>query len=446
MSIPTDIAQPPRLGRVGRIEFVALMACAMALAALSIDVVLPAFEEIRTDFGLPGDSNQTAAIVSIFFLGMAVAQIPFGLLADRLGRKRTLTIGLTVFVVGAVGSATASTIEGVLAFRFVWGLGAAAPRVVSLSVVRDIYQGDGMARVMSFIAGVFILVPVVAPGLGAILLRVTDWRFLFWLCAAAGVGIWLWMLRLPETLPPERRMERLRLGPVIKAARLVVTDRQAVGYTIGLTFVFGAFISYLGSSELIWETVYGRGDQFPIIFGALAAVIGLSMVSNAALVPRFGARRIIHGALFAYVVTAGIALVVALATGGTPNFWLFMVLLALPSARPRPPHPEHQLAGDGAPRGRGRDRFGADRGGVDSGRVVDRHAHRPTVRRNGDPDDHRLLRRQRRRPDRHRGDGTRTVVRADLISQRRRRLLRGGVGPRRGRRPFQPPRWPGSSW
>lgn len=330
MSIPTDIAQPPSLGRVGRIEFVALMASAMALAALSIDVVLPAFEEIRTEFGLPGDSNQTAAIVSVFFLGIAVAQIPFGLLADRLGRKRTLTIGLAIFAVGAVGSAMASTIEGVLAFRFVWGLGAAAPRVVSLSVVRDIYQGDGMARVMSFIAGVFILVPVVAPGLGALLLRVTDWRFLFWLCAAAGVGVWLWMLRLPETLPPERRMERLGLGQVIRAARLVTTDRQAVGYTIGLTFVFGAFISYLGSSEVIWETVYGRGDQFPIIFGALAAVIGLSMLSNAALVPRFGARRIIHGGLFAYVATAGMALAIALLTDGAPNFWLFTVLLALP--------------------------------------------------------------------------------------------------------------------
>lgn len=330
MAVSVDITQPPRLGRVGRVEFVALMACAMALAALSIDVVLPAFDEIRTDFGLPADSTQTAALVSVFFLGMAVAQVPFGLLADRFGRKRTLTAGLVVFVAGAIGSATAPTMELVLLFRFFWGLGAAAPRVVSLSVVRDIYQGDGMARVMSFIAGVFILVPVVAPGLGAVLLRFADWRFLFWLCAAAGVGIWLWMLRLPETLPPESRMERLALRPVLRAGRMVVTDRQAVGYTIGLTFVFGAFISYLGSSELIWETVYGRGDQFPIIFGALAAVIGLAMLSNAALVPRLGARRIIHGALFAYVATAGAAVAIALATDGAPNFWLFMVLLGLP--------------------------------------------------------------------------------------------------------------------
>jgi MFS transporter, DHA1 family, multidrug resistance protein len=331
MSTSADMeTPPPALGRVGRVEFVALMACAMALAALSIDIVLPAFDEIRTDFGLPSGSNRTAAIVSVFFLGMAVAQLPFGLLADRFGRKPSLTAGLVVFVIGAVGAATASSLEAVLAFRFLWGLGAAAPRVVSLSVVRDTFHGDKMARVMSFIAGVFILVPVVAPGLGAVLLRVFDWRFLFWLCAACGVGIWLWMLRLPETLRPENRMERLRLRPVLRAGRMVVSDRQAVGYTIGLTFVFGAFISYLGSSELVWEEAYGRGDQFPIIFGGLAAVIGLAMVANAAIVPRVGARRIIHGALFAYVATAGIAVVISLLTDGVPNFWIFLVLLALP--------------------------------------------------------------------------------------------------------------------
>jgi DHA1 family bicyclomycin/chloramphenicol resistance-like MFS transporter len=306
------------------------MAFSMALAALSIDIILPAFDEMRADFGLGADSNRTASIVSVFFLGMAVAQLPFGLLADRFGRKATLTIGLSIFVVGAVGSATAGSFEAVLAFRFLWGIGAAAPRVVSLSVVRDIFQGDGMARVMSFIAGVFIVVPVVAPGLGALLLRVADWRFLFWLCAGCGVAVWLWMLRLPETLRPEYRMERLRIRPVLRAGRTVVTDRQAVGYTIGLTFVFGAFISYLGSSELVWETVYGRGDQFPIIFGGLAAVIGVAMVTNAVIVPRVGARRIIHGALLAYVATAGLGTLIAVLTGGGPNFWLFMVLLALP--------------------------------------------------------------------------------------------------------------------
>lgn len=324
---PVEIEAP-----LGRREFVALMACTMALAALSIDIILPAFDRMRSDFGLPADSTRTAAMITVFFLGMAVAQIPFGLLADRFGRKPAMYGGLAVFIAGAVGSAMAVSLDAVLAFRFLWGIGAAAPRVVALAIVRDIYEGDRMARVMSFIAAVFILVPIVAPGVGALLLTVTGWRFLFWLCAGLAGVVWLWLLRLPETLGPEHRMARLRLRPVLRAARVVVTNRQAVGYTLGLTVVFGAFISYLASSELVWEDVYGRGDQFPIIFGALALVIGIAMFGNGAMVDRLGARRIIHGALFAYVATAGVATAVSVASGGVPNFWLFLGLLALPLA------------------------------------------------------------------------------------------------------------------
>jgi DHA1 family bicyclomycin/chloramphenicol resistance-like MFS transporter len=320
----------PRLGRVGRGEFIALMALTMALTALSINIVLPAFDEMRADFGLAADSTRTAAVITAFFLGMAVAQLPFGVMADRFGRKPTMYAGLAIFVIGAVGSALAPTLESVLTFRFLWGIGAAAPRVVSLGVIRDIFEGDRMARVMSFIAAVFILVPILAPGLGASLLTVVDWRFLFWLCAGLGIAVFLWLLRLPETLAPEHRIPRLQWRPVLRAVRIVVTNRHAVGYTLGLTFVFGAFISYLASSELLWREVYDRGDQFPLIFGGLAAVIGLAMFANGTVVQRVGARRIIHGALFAYVATAGLGLLVALVSGGVPNFWLFLVILGLP--------------------------------------------------------------------------------------------------------------------
>lgn len=320
------------VGRLGRIEFIMLMAFAMGLPALSIDTMLPAFDAMRTEFGLAADSTRTAAVITVFFLGMAVAQVPFGLLADRFGRKPSLYAGLVVMILGACGAAMAPTLESLLVFRFIWGIGAAAPRVVLLSVVRDVYEGDRMARVMSFVSSVFIFIPILAPGLGALLLNVVDWRFLAWLCAGLAVVAAVWLTRLPETLDPADRMPRLRLGPIARAAKVVVTNRQAIGYTIGLTFVFGAFISYLASSELVWRDVYGRGAQFPLIFGFHASAIGVAMFANAAIVHRIGSRRIIHIALFSYVATAGIATVVTVANGGVPNFWLFVGLLALPLA------------------------------------------------------------------------------------------------------------------
>ena len=317
-------------GPVGRIEFVVMMASTMALTALSIDLMLPAFDEMRADFGLASDSTNIAATITVFFIGLAIAQLFYGPLADRFGRKPVLYGGLLIFVLGAIGSALAGSLGGLLASRFVWGVGAAAPRVISFSIIRDIYEGDRMARVMSFIAAVFILVPVVAPGIGALLLRFASWRFLFWLTAALAGLVGLWILRLPETLDPAYRLERLKVRSVARAARIVVTNRQAVGYTVAMTFVFGAFVSYLASSELVWEEVYGRGDQFPLIFGALALAIGIAVLTNGVIVDRVGARRIIHAALFAYVATSGLALVVAIVGEGSPNFWLFVVLLGLP--------------------------------------------------------------------------------------------------------------------
>jgi DHA1 family bicyclomycin/chloramphenicol resistance-like MFS transporter len=307
-----------------------MMASTMALTALSIDLMLPAFDEMRADFGLAADSTDTAATVTVFFIGLAIAQLIYGPLADRFGRKPVLYGGLLIFVFGAIGSALAGSLGGLLVYRFVWGVGSAAPRVISLSVIRDIYEGDRMARVMSFVAAVFILVPVVAPSIGALLLRFSSWRFLFWLTAALAGVVGVWLLRLPETLDPAHRLERLQVRSIARAARMVVTNRQAVGYTVAMTFVFGAFVSYLASSELVWEEVYGRGDQFPLIFGALALVIGIAMLVNGVMVDRIGARRIVHGALFAYVATAGLAMAVAVGGGGNPNFWIFVVLLGLP--------------------------------------------------------------------------------------------------------------------
>jgi DHA1 family bicyclomycin/chloramphenicol resistance-like MFS transporter len=306
-----------------------LMALTIGLTALSIDLMLPAFDDMRADFGLASDSTETAAVITVFFFGLAAAQIFYGPLADRFGRKPAVYLGLGIFIAGAIGASLAGTLGGVLAFRFLWGLGAAGPRVVSLSIIRDVYDGDRMARVMSFISAVFIFVPVIAPSLGAVLLNVVDWRVLFILCAVLAVVDGVWLTRLPETLPDQYRIGRLEMRAIMAASKVVVTNRQAVGYTLGMTLLFGAFVSYLATSELVWEEVYGFGDRFPLIFGGLAAVIGLAILLNGVIVDRVGSRRIVHGSLMAYVVIGGAAVVMAISASGAPAFWPFVIVMGL---------------------------------------------------------------------------------------------------------------------
>jgi len=313
---------------LSRFEFTAMMSMLMASAALSIDLMLPAFGRIRADFGLPEDSTQVGAIITSFFLGFALAQLLYGPLADRFGRKPTLYLGLAVYVLGAIGAAFSPTLGWMVVSRFVWGVGAASPRVVSLSVVRDTYVGEEMARAMSFIMAVFILVPVLAPSVGALVLEFASWRMLFVVVALFGIAVALWTLRLPETLDPARRTP-LTFSAIGGAARIVVTNRVTIGYTLAGVFAFGAFLSYLATSELIVSQVFDRESIFPLVFGATAAVMGAAMLANAWLVGRVGVATLARASLVAFVgLSAGLA-AVAVASGGVPSFGVFVVGLAV---------------------------------------------------------------------------------------------------------------------
>jgi len=319
------ITSPHR--QLAQFEFVALMAMIMALTALSIDLMLPAFDEIRADFGLAADSTQTAGIVTSLFFGLAVAQLAYGPLADRFGRKPVLYGGFAIYAIGAVGSALAPTLTWLFVSRFIWGIGAAGGRVIVLAIVRDRYQGPRMARIMSFMVAVFVLVPILAPGLGALLLTFAPWRGLFWFCVVYVAAIAVWLTRLPESLDPSNRIP-LSFAGVAAAARKVMTNRQTVGYTLVLTFLFGVFLSYLASSELIWNDVFGLGDWFPLIFGGLAVIMGGASLFGASIVGRLGVRRLVHVALLAYLTFAALLVLLAIATAGRPGFWPFVVLLA----------------------------------------------------------------------------------------------------------------------
>ena len=314
--------------RLSRRHLAALLSMIMALAAVGIDLMLPAFDDIREHFGLDPTSPQVAQIVTAFLLGMALSQYFYGPLADRFGRKPVLYGGFAIYIVGAIGAAFAPSLELILISRFIWGIGAAGPRVISLSIVRDIYSGEEMAKAMSFILAIFIMVPVLAPSIGAGLVALFSWRAAFLFGAVMAGVIAIWARVLPETLAEE---DRRPINPAAIGASTweVLTNRQTMGYTMARTATFGAFSSYLASSERIFGEFYGRPDQFPLIFGGIASTMGIAILVNANLVGRMGARRTVHSFLLLYVAASFIFWAVAASADGNPAFWVFVIGLGI---------------------------------------------------------------------------------------------------------------------
>jgi DHA1 family bicyclomycin/chloramphenicol resistance-like MFS transporter len=316
-------------GRVaGRREFVALIAACMGMTALGIDSVLPAFGDLRAEFGIEPGSTVVSWVITGYFLGLASGQLFYGPLSDRFGRKRLLSVGLALYVVGAIGSALSPSLLVLVLFRVVNGLGAAGPRSLALAMVRDRFEGEQMARTMSFAMSIFILVPVIAPSLGALVLRFGPWPSVFWGAALLAGGVAVWTRRLPETLPPERR-RRAGLGELAVAAGTVARSRATVAYGLAATCLFGSMAAYLGNSEVIIDEVFGFGPQFPLIFGALAVTMGLATLLSARLVMALGVRTLVRRASLVLVAVSGSFLAVAAIGDGRPPFLLFCVLMAL---------------------------------------------------------------------------------------------------------------------
>ena len=310
--------------RMSRREFIALISMLMALTALAIDMMLPAFGDIRADFGLAADSNSVALVVTVFFLGIGLGQLVWGPLADALGRKTILYAGLAVYIVAAIGGALSPSLEFLLVWRFVAGLGAAGVRVITMGAVRDRYRGDAMAKTLSYIMAVFILVPMLAPLLGSVVLLVGDWRWVFAFFAVAGALLAAWSLRLPESLPPERRIP-LQLGKLVGAGRYVVSNRFTMGLTLAQTAIFGFFASYLASSQLIISDIYGLAGWFPLIYGGLALAYGGATLLSARLIDRFGLRRMLRFATTGLVAASLVFLAIAIAFGGQPPLGLYLL-------------------------------------------------------------------------------------------------------------------------
>lgn len=291
---------PPAQSDLSFAEFVALMAVMMALTALTVDIMLPALGQIGQELGLPGD-NDRQLIITYYLVGFALGQVVWGPLSDRLGRKRPLYAGLAIYVLGSVATALADGSALMFAARAVQGLGAAAPRIIAIAIVRDRFAGREMARVMSFVMMVFIIMPIMAPAIGQGVMLFGPWRLIFAILLAVSLVILVWAwLRLPETHTPEKR-QALGLRGLGSALRMIVTTRQTVGYALGFGFFLGVLMSYVGSAEQIFIDVYGLGTRFPLVFGAISSVMILASVINARLVGRLGMRRVSHSALLGFI-------------------------------------------------------------------------------------------------------------------------------------------------
>jgi len=307
-------------------EFVALIAMMMALNALAIDAMLPALPAIGDALGVVSE-NSRQWVITAYLLGFGITQIIYGPLADRFGRKPILMIGLALYVVFSVLAAFSPTFELLIAARVGTGIGAAALRVLAVSIVRDRYSGRTMARVMSLSFLVFLGVPILAPALGQMILTVVPWPWVFGVLAVAGAAFAVWAtLRLPETLHPEDRMP-IQAGRILSAFREALTNRRAIGYTLAITAISGTLFGFINSSQQIFFDVFHEPRLFTIVFGAVAGGVAVASLLNARWVERLGSRLISHTALIGFITLSSIHAAVALI--GHETIWTFAVLQAM---------------------------------------------------------------------------------------------------------------------
>jgi DHA1 family bicyclomycin/chloramphenicol resistance-like MFS transporter len=318
--------QPAMIGRIGRPQFIAIVASMMALNALAIDVMLPAFPEIASGLGVE-DANRVQFVLLSYIIGFGAAQLFYGPISDRFGRRAPLFFGIVLYAACSIAGAFAPNFEFLLIARFLQGIGAAGTRVIALSVVRDTHSGRAMAATMSLVMMVFMVVPVFAPMVGQLIILAGDWHLIFMFMAAVALAVGVWaMLRLPETLEPGHRRP-LTLKSIIEAFTIVLTNRVALFYTLATSFYFGSLFAFLNVAQPIYVDIYGLGAYFPVAFAAVAVVMAGSAFVNSRLVGRFGQRRLSHAALLAYL---GFALLLAgVAALGPVPFWLFFSIAML---------------------------------------------------------------------------------------------------------------------
>lgn len=284
---------------LSQFEFITLMASLMSVVALAIDALLPALDIIGESIGTVNNSENQMLIIMIF-LGLGIGPLLFGPISDSLGRKPIVYLGFLIFILASFICVNAESIEMMIAGRILQGIGLSAPRTISIAIVRDTYNGDYMARIMSFITVVFLLVPIIAPALGKLVLEIYNWKaiFYFQLVVVLIVSLWFWS-RQPETLHPEYRVKFTK-SMLIDGTKELFKYKQTIGYTIISGFITGSFMVYLSTSQQIFQQQYNLIDEFPFIFAGLAISMGAASLSNGSVVVRFGMKRMATLALYSF--------------------------------------------------------------------------------------------------------------------------------------------------
>jgi MFS transporter, DHA1 family, multidrug resistance protein len=301
---------PVRGRDIGFKQFVAMVAALMAMNALSVDIMLPAL-------GVMGDAlhfataNQRQWIVTSYLVGFGGAQLIYGPLSDRFGRKPVLLFGIGLYISVSLAAALAQSFEILIAARMLQGVGAAATRVLAVSIARDRFSGRQMARVLSLAMLIFLAVPMMAPAIGQLILLVAPWRWIFGALAGLGLLLALWVtLNLPETLRPEHRRP-VSYASWLDASRFALTNRWGVGYMLAMICVTGGNWSYLSSAQQIFVDRFGVGVLFPLLFAINAGCEAIGSLFNARIVGSVGTRIISQAAMFGLLTMASLHAVVA---------------------------------------------------------------------------------------------------------------------------------------
>lgn len=306
-------------------ERIVLYALLTSLTAISIDALLPGLRAISLEVG-PAAPLATQHIISLFIFGMAFGELLLGPISDAVGRKRALMLGLVVYGLGTLIALLAGSLEGVILGRILQGAGVAGPKIATRAMIRDQYEGVAMARVMSFLFSLFILIPMVAPALGQAVIAAAGWRAVFalYLALAMLLGAWF-VLRHPETLPRERRIP-FRPRVLLANGSRILRSPRVVLLIVATGLVFGAQLLYISLAADLFADAYGVRETFPLYFALLAAGIGLASYLNGRLVQRFGMDAMARRG-FVGLTLAGLALMItSFGYGGRPPL---TVLLAL---------------------------------------------------------------------------------------------------------------------
>lgn len=310
-----------------KFEFVALMAALMSIVALSIDALLPALPQIGESLGVI-DPSRNQLLITMIFLGLGFGQLIFGPLSDSYGRKPMVYSGFLLFIVASIICVTTKSFEVMIFGRILQGVGLSAPRTISIAMIRDAFSGDYMAKIMSIVVMVFILVPVIAPTLGQFLLNFYNWESIFYLNLVFGICIMFWFWhRQTETLV---KTKRIKFTPrlFIDGSLEFIKHKQSIAFTLISGFITGSFMVYLSTSQQIFEQQYDLADKFPYIFASLAIAIGLATFLNSRFVVRFGMWKIAYYGTIGYVIVS-LLYVVLYWSGNNPSIEVLLIFFVL---------------------------------------------------------------------------------------------------------------------